>query len=318
MIREVTAHDQIPSKEGDARHRRACRRRRAAPGGRGGDAFRRTWREWATAGAARRHHEVAASPARRASAPRRLSPRRRALRSGRRVMPRRSPTWAGAATACRCTERRRQLDHGGPDHRPVGRDAQEAPAVRLQVHQHRRRLERRHRRVRPARAEQDAVPERSAGRHRPHPRERPEGRALQHPGHLARRCWTPTYPIYGHPGCTTGDLAEQPLQQGDYWGFGYRMDMAKPCAQAYIDSIADSSPSWGVDFLKFDSVTPGSGHNDLSMRRARRGQGLVAGARPAQDLARALLGARHQLRGLLEVGRERLAGRLGRRVLLPG
>ncbi|TDU83703.1 carbohydrate binding protein with CBMX2 domain [Kribbella voronezhensis] len=72
-------------------------------------------------------------------------------------------------------------------------------------------------------------------------------------------------PVYGHPECRTGDLAKQPLQQGDYWGFGYRIDMTKPCAQAYIDSIADLFASWGIDFLKFDSVTPGSGHNDLSM-----------------------------------------------------
>jgi alpha-galactosidase len=72
-------------------------------------------------------------------------------------------------------------------------------------------------------------------------------------------------PVYGHPGCTTGDLAVQPLQQGDYWGFGYRIDMTKPCAQAYIDSIADLFAEWGVDFLKFDSVTPGSGKNDLSL-----------------------------------------------------
>ncbi len=72
-------------------------------------------------------------------------------------------------------------------------------------------------------------------------------------------------PVYGHPGCTTGDLAVKPLQQGDYWGFGYRIDMTKPCAQAYIDSIADLFAEWGVDFLKFDSVTPGSGKNDLSL-----------------------------------------------------
>jgi len=72
-------------------------------------------------------------------------------------------------------------------------------------------------------------------------------------------------PVYGHPGCTTGDLAKQPLQQGDYWGLGYRIDMTKPCAQAYIDSIADLFAEWGVDFLKFDSVTPGSGKNDLSL-----------------------------------------------------
>ncbi|HET6294770.1 MAG TPA: X2-like carbohydrate binding domain-containing protein [Kribbella sp.] len=72
-------------------------------------------------------------------------------------------------------------------------------------------------------------------------------------------------PVYGAPGCTTGNLAKQPLQQGDYWGFGYRVDMTNPCAQKYIDSIADLFASWGIDFLKFDSVTPGSGKNDLSL-----------------------------------------------------
>src|SRR5215207_6903434 len=72
-------------------------------------------------------------------------------------------------------------------------------------------------------------------------------------------------PVYGHPGCTTGDLAVRPFQQADYWGFGHRIDMTKPCAQAYLDSIADLFAEWGVDFLKFDSVTPGSGHNDLSL-----------------------------------------------------
>ncbi|NEA30577.1 glycoside hydrolase family 27 protein [Streptomyces sp. SID13031] len=72
-------------------------------------------------------------------------------------------------------------------------------------------------------------------------------------------------PVYGHPECRTGSLAKQPLQQGDYWGFGYRVDMANPCAQKYIDSIVDLMASWGIDFLKFDSVTPGSGKNDLSL-----------------------------------------------------
>lgn len=72
-------------------------------------------------------------------------------------------------------------------------------------------------------------------------------------------------PVYGAPECKTGSLAKQPLQQGDYWGFGYRVDMTNPCAQKYIDSIVDLMASWGVDFLKFDSVTPGSGKNDLSL-----------------------------------------------------
>ncbi|WP_410791273.1 X2-like carbohydrate binding domain-containing protein [Kribbella sp. C-35] len=72
-------------------------------------------------------------------------------------------------------------------------------------------------------------------------------------------------PIYGAPECTTGDLPVLPLQKGDYWGIGYRIDFSKPCAQKYIDSIADLFGSWGLDFLKFDSVTPGSGISDLSL-----------------------------------------------------
>ncbi|GAA3104030.1 hypothetical protein GCM10010530_29900 [Kribbella aluminosa] len=72
-------------------------------------------------------------------------------------------------------------------------------------------------------------------------------------------------PIYGAPGCTTADLPVQPLQKADYWGIGYRLDFSKPCAQKYIDSIADLFGSWGLDFLKFDSVTPGSGISDLSL-----------------------------------------------------
>ncbi|MCP1429062.1 hypothetical protein J3D45_001560 [Microbacterium foliorum] len=72
-------------------------------------------------------------------------------------------------------------------------------------------------------------------------------------------------PIYGAPGCTTENLLKQPLQQGDYWGYGYRIDFENPCATKYIDSIADMLGEWGVDFIKFDSVTPGSGVSDLSM-----------------------------------------------------
>ncbi|MEN0022582.1 MAG: X2-like carbohydrate binding domain-containing protein [Microbacterium sp.] len=72
-------------------------------------------------------------------------------------------------------------------------------------------------------------------------------------------------PIYNAPGCTTENLLKQPLQQGDYWGFGYRLDFDNPCTTKYIDSIADLLGDWGVDFIKFDSVTPGSGVSDLSM-----------------------------------------------------
>ncbi|MEV0288603.1 X2-like carbohydrate binding domain-containing protein [Kribbella sp. NPDC050820] len=72
-------------------------------------------------------------------------------------------------------------------------------------------------------------------------------------------------PVYGAPECRTGDLPVQPLTKADYWGIGFKIDFSKPCAQKYIDSIADLYGAWGVDFLKFDSVTPGSGISDLSL-----------------------------------------------------
>lgn len=72
-------------------------------------------------------------------------------------------------------------------------------------------------------------------------------------------------PIAGAPECTTGDVVKRPLQQADYWGIGHRIDFSTPCGQAYIDSIADMLGEWGIDFVKFDSVTPGSGIGDLSI-----------------------------------------------------
>jgi hypothetical protein len=72
-------------------------------------------------------------------------------------------------------------------------------------------------------------------------------------------------PIYGAPGCTIGDIVVKPYQYADYWNIGYKIDFSKPCAQKYVDSVADQIASWGVDFVKFDSVTPGSGHNDLTI-----------------------------------------------------
>lgn len=72
-------------------------------------------------------------------------------------------------------------------------------------------------------------------------------------------------PIYGAPGCTIGDIVVRPYKYGDYWNLGYKIDFNNPCAQKYVDSIADLIASWGVDFVKFDSVTPGSGHNDESI-----------------------------------------------------
>ena len=73
------------------------------------------------------------------------------------------------------------------------------------------------------------------------------------------------YPIANAPGCTTHDIVKQPLQQSDYWKIGYRIDFSNPCSQKYVDSIADQLAAWGVDFVKFDSVTPGSGISDGSV-----------------------------------------------------
>ncbi len=82
---------------------------------------------------------------------------------------------------------------------------------------------------------------------------------------MSKEAYDDDLPIYGAPGCSMQDIAAQPLRTGDYWDIGYKIDFSQPCAQSYIDSIADLYGDWGIDFLKFDSVTPGSGHNDTSI-----------------------------------------------------
>ncbi|HEY3953833.1 MAG TPA: fibronectin type III domain-containing protein [Streptosporangiaceae bacterium] len=65
-------------------------------------------------------------------------------------------------------------------------------------------------------------------------------------------------PIYGAPGCDTSDIVYPDLRLTNGWNSAYQIDYASPCAQAYIDSIADEFAGWGVDFLKLDGVGPGS------------------------------------------------------------
>jgi hypothetical protein len=65
-------------------------------------------------------------------------------------------------------------------------------------------------------------------------------------------------PIYGAPGCTTADIVYPDLRLTNGWNSAYKIDYASPCAQDYIDSIANEFASWGVDFLKLDGVGPGS------------------------------------------------------------
>jgi hypothetical protein len=82
---------------------------------------------------------------------------------------------------------------------------------------------------------------------------------------LSREAYAANLPIYGTTDCHMQDIAQQPLHDIDYWGYVLKIDFSKPCAQKYIDSMADLYAQWGIDFLKFDSVTPGSGHNDLTL-----------------------------------------------------
>ena len=67
-----------------------------------------------------------------------------------------------------------------------------------------------------------------------------------------------TTPIYGAPGCTTADIVYPDLRLTNGWNSAYKIDYANPCAQDYINSIANEFASWGVDFLKLDGVGPGS------------------------------------------------------------
>ncbi|MFJ2042063.1 X2-like carbohydrate binding domain-containing protein [Paenibacillus taichungensis] len=72
--------------------------------------------------------------------------------------------------------------------------------------------------------------------------------------------------VYGTGGaCRMQDIAVKPLVVMDAWdSYTYKIDFSNPCSQKYIDSIADLLGEWGINFVKFDSVTPGSGINNLS------------------------------------------------------
>lgn len=71
-------------------------------------------------------------------------------------------------------------------------------------------------------------------------------------------------PIYGAPGCYTRDIVYPDLRLTNGWNSNYKIDYASPCAQAYINSIADEFASWGVDYLKLDGVGPGSFQGDAN------------------------------------------------------
>src|SRR5437016_5560829 len=61
------------------------------------------------------------------------------------------------------------------------------------------------------------------------------------------------------------DIVAQPLTVGNGFGYGYKIDFTKPGAQEYINSIINLYASWGIDFIKLDSVTPGSYNDNLKI-----------------------------------------------------
>jgi alpha-galactosidase len=61
------------------------------------------------------------------------------------------------------------------------------------------------------------------------------------------------------------DIVVQPLTIGNGFGFGDKIDFTKPGAQEYINSIVNLYASWGIDYIKLDSVTPGSYNDNLNI-----------------------------------------------------
>ncbi|HEX3788020.1 MAG TPA: fibronectin type III domain-containing protein [Pseudonocardiaceae bacterium] len=71
-------------------------------------------------------------------------------------------------------------------------------------------------------------------------------------------------PIYGTTDCHTSDLVYPDLRLTNGWNSAYKIDYSSPCAQAYLNSIADEFAGWHVDFLKLDGVGPGSVQGDAN------------------------------------------------------
>jgi hypothetical protein len=95
-----------------------------------------------------------------------------------------------------------------------------------------------------------------------------------------------TTPIYGAPQCHTSDIVYPDLRTTNGWDSSYKINFGNPCAQKYIDSLANELASWGVDFLKLDGVGPGSfksGPNyDNTADVAAFSKALKATGRPIQ------------------------------------
>jgi hypothetical protein len=81
---------------------------------------------------------------------------------------------------------------------------------------------------------------------------------------LGTSVYSQNLPIFGTP-YHAQDIAAIPLNYGQGFGYGYKIDFTKPGAQEYINSIVSLYASWGIDFIKLDGVTPGSYNDNLNI-----------------------------------------------------
>jgi hypothetical protein len=72
---------------------------------------------------------------------------------------------------------------------------------------------------------------------------------------LEKEAYDKNAPVAGSSTCHTQDVAVQPLTATNGWGSNWKIDYSKPCAQSYLNSIADKFASWGFDFIKVDGIT---------------------------------------------------------------
>jgi alpha-galactosidase len=65
----------------------------------------------------------------------------------------------------------------------------------------------------------------------------------------------------------------------------YGIDMAKPGAQAYYDSVAELVSSWGVDFIKYDDIVHKPAEiNAVADAIARTGRRIILSISPGDDI----------------------------------
>jgi alpha-galactosidase len=81
---------------------------------------------------------------------------------------------------------------------------------------------------------------------------------------LGASVYSQNLPIFGTQ-YHAQDIVALPLNYGQGFGYGYKIDFTKPGAQEYINSLVNLYASWGIDFIKLDGVTPGSYNDNLNI-----------------------------------------------------